>query len=227
MNGSIQRSFLMFWLCSAAVVTGARLFNPIPMSLDLAFQIQAAQNLLAGHGLSVFSRYAPDVAAPSGLVLLTNFPSAYSFFTAAILALGGSEGTAMRSLAAAGTMLGWWGWGMLAYPFFREKMKRTVVWKWAGFLIALSTPLLFTTWWAGTDLFLWEAVPWVLIWVVKGSNEEVPGISRFDLMAGAVCGLASLIRYASLFLAALPCSSSCGSPGCGSSYSVAAGHLLG
>src|SRR5262249_38726459 len=75
MNGSIQRSFLMFWLCSAAVVTGARLFNPIPMSLDLAFQIQAAQNLLAGHGLSVFSRYAPDVAAPSGLVLLTVFPS--------------------------------------------------------------------------------------------------------------------------------------------------------
>ena len=202
MNGSIQRSFLMFWLCSAAVVTGARLFNPIPMSLDLAFQIQAAQNLLAGHGLSVFSRYAPDVAAPSGLVLLTVFPSGYSLFTAAILALGGSEGIAVRSLAVAGTMLGWWGWGMLAYPFFSEKMERTVVWKWAGFLIALSTPLLFTASGAGTDLFLWAAVPWVLIWVVRGSNEEAPGAARFDLMAGAVCGLASLMRYASLFLAA-------------------------
>src|SRR5262249_4179366 len=155
MNGSIQRSFLMFWLCSAAVVTGARLFNPIDMSLDLAFQIQAAQNLLAGHGLSVFSRYAPDVAAPSVFVLLTVFPSGYSLFTAAILALGGSEGIAVRSLAVAGTMLGWWGWGMLAYPFFSEKMERTVVWKWAGFLIALSTPLLFSASGAGTDVFLW------------------------------------------------------------------------
>jgi len=37
---------------------------------------------------------------------------------------------------------------------------------------------------------------------VRGSNEEAPGAARFDLMAGAVCGLASLMRYASLFLAA-------------------------
>ena len=97
-------------------------------------------------------------------------------------------------------MLGWWGWAILAYPFFSDKMNRAGAWKWAGFLIALSTPLLFTTSWGGTDIFLWAAVPWVLTWVLKASTKDVLGGTRFDVMAGAVCGLAILMRYASVFL---------------------------
>src|SRR5262252_9300130 len=122
MKDSIRCRFVMAWLCSALIVAGVRFFHAVPMNLDLALQIQAAQNLFAGKGLSIYSRTAPDLAAPTALVPLTTFPSGYSFYTAAILALRGNEATAIRLLAAASTMLGWWGWAILAYPFFSDKM---------------------------------------------------------------------------------------------------------
>src|SRR5215475_8467587 len=136
------------------------------------------------------------------LSTVTIFPAGYSLYTAAILAAGGSEDTAIRLFAAAATILGWWGWGILAYPFFSSTLHKTAFYKWCGFLIAALTPLLFTITWAGTDIFLWAAVPWVLRWITKGANEDLPRRVRFDLLAGIVCGVAVLLRYASAFLAA-------------------------
>jgi hypothetical protein len=200
MKDAVKHRFLLLWLCSAAFVTGVRFFHAMPMSLDLALQIQAAQNLIAGNGLSIYEHTASDLAAPATLIPLTIFGSGYSFYTASVLALGGSEGIASRLLPAAATLLGWWGWGALAYCFFRQKMNHEVMWKWAGFLIALSTPILFTIGWGGTDIFLWAAVPWVLRWVLEAAKQDAGG-ARFDLMAGVLCGLAILMRYSSAFLA--------------------------
>src|SRR5262245_20015671 len=200
-NDSIGRRFLIVWLCSAGVVTTARFFHAVPMSLDLAFQIEVAHNLLAGKGLSIYDHFSSELTAPGTLGTLTSFPAGYSLYTAAILAAGGSDDTAIRLLASAATMLGWWGWGMASYPFFRRTLYKTAFYKWCGFLIAVLTPLLFTITWAGTDIFLWAAVPWVLRWVTRGTNEDLLGRARFDLLAGTVCGFAILLRYASLFLA--------------------------
>ena len=184
-----------------ALVTVLRFLHAAAPGYDLALQIQAAHNLLAGNGLSLYRHVGPDLAGPATLITLTHFPSGYSLCAAALMALGVSVGMVVKVLGAAATMLGWWGWGKLAYPFFREGLKRSPVWKWAGFAIAISSPLLFTAAWGGTDIFLWAAVPWVLDWVVRASDENVPGGRWLDGLAGAVCGLCMLMRYASLFLA--------------------------
>ena len=198
---STEERFLRTWLGSAAVVTVLRFLHAAAPGYDLGLQIEAAHNLLAGNGLSLYHHVGPDFAGPATLITLTHFPSGYSFSAAALIAMGASVGMVVKMLGAVGTMLGWWGWGKLACRFFGEGLRRGPVWKWAGFTIAISTPLLFTAEWGGTDIFLWASVPWVLDWVVRASNENAIRGRWLDWMAGAVCGLCVLMRYASLFLA--------------------------
>src|SRR5262249_22606483 len=94
---------------------------------------------------------------------------------AALIAMGASVGLVVKVLGAAGTMLGWWGWGKLASPFFREGLQRGPVWQGAGLAIAIISPLLFTASWQGTDIVLWGAVPWVVHWVVSAADAHAPG----------------------------------------------------
>jgi hypothetical protein len=192
--------FLRPWLCAAAVVVVLRFLSTVDLGYDLTWQIQAAQHLLAGKGLSVYWGKGLDLAEPLKLVTLTHFPCGYSVFAAALIAMGASVGVVVKVLGAVGTILGWWGWGKLAYPFFGEGLQRSPVWQWASFAIAMVSPLLFTPPWQGTDVFLWAAVPWVLDWVVRASDEHMPGGGWLDALAGALCGLCVLMRYASLFL---------------------------
>jgi hypothetical protein len=201
MKDSTEGRFLLVWLCSAALVTVLRFLNAAAPGYDLQWQIEAAHNLLAGNGLSIYQHMGSDLAGPATLITLTHFPSGYSFCAAALMAVGVSVGMVVKVLGAVATMLGWWGWGKLARPFFREGLKRGGVWKWAAFAIAVSSPLLFTAEWGGTDIFLWAAVPWVLNWVVRAADENAIRGRWFDGLAGAVCGLCMLMRYASLFLA--------------------------
>ncbi len=200
MKRSTESRFLLLWLCSAVVVVVLRFLHTANLGYDLVLQIRAAQNLLAGKGLSFYGPAGPDLAEPAKLFVLTQFPCGYSFFAAALIAMGVSIGIVVKVLGASGTMLGWWGWGKFAFPFFSEGLKRNPVWRGAGFAIAISSPLLFTPPWSGTDIFLWAAVPWVVDWVVRASDENVPGGWWLDGLAGAVCGLCVLMRYATLFL---------------------------
>jgi hypothetical protein len=177
-----------------------RWLSATELGWDLTVQIQAAQNLLAGRGLSYYGPVGPDLAEPAQLFTLTDFSCGYTVFAAALIALGANVGVMVRVLGTAGTMLGWWGWGKLASPFFRDGLHYNPVWRGAGFAIAIVSPLLFIPPWGGTDIFLWAAVPWVLAWVVRAADEHVPGGKWLDGLAGAVCGLCMLLRYASLFL---------------------------
>ena len=158
-----KNRLISLWLCSAAVVTIARILHAADLGYDLTLQIQAAQNLLEGNGLSIYSLTGEDdLAKPSQLITLTQFPSGYSFCSAALIAMGFNVGAVIKACGAAATILGWWGWGKLAYAFFREAWEHGRVWRWAGSAIAIASPLLFTPPWKGTDIFLWAAVPWVL-----------------------------------------------------------------
>jgi hypothetical protein len=195
-----ERKFLLLWLYSASFVTVLRFFHAAYPEYDLGIQLEAAQNLLAGHGLSNYQPTGPDLA-DSTLVTLTWFPSGYSLCTAALMALGLNVGLAVKVLAAPATMLGWWGWGTYAYPFFSDGLKRNTLWRCIAVAIAVATPLLFSTPWIGTDIFLWATVPWVLLCVLKGADDTVPRHWRFDAIAGFLCGLVLLMRYLSLFLA--------------------------
>src|ERR1700730_11044774 len=191
---------LVLWLCSATLVTVIRFLHAGGPGYDLALQIQATHNLLAGHGLSLYEHMGPDLADRASLVTLTYFPPGYSLIAAALLSAGFGVGMTVKVMGAAATMLGWWGWGRLAHPFLDEGMTNSSVWRWAGIAIATFTPLLFTPSWAGTDIFLWAVVPWVVDFAVRASDENAPGTWRPDWLAGALCGLALLMRYCSPLL---------------------------
>jgi hypothetical protein len=201
MKSSTENRRRLLWLCSAAVVTVLRFFIPADPAYDLTFQLAAAQNLMAGNGLTIYQHSAEDLANPGHLVTVTSFASGYSLLAALLFALGLGVGSAIKVLGATATMLGWWGWGRIADLFFGEGSKGGSAWRWIGFTIAAFTPLLFTPIWGGTDIFLWAIVPWVLACFVSTSNGTLPARSRLDALAGALCGLALLMRYASLFLA--------------------------
>ena len=113
--------FILLWLCSAAVVTLVRAFHAAELGYDLTLQIQAAQNLLEGNGLTIYSLEGEDdLARPNKLVPLTHFPAGYSFFAAALLAMGFSVAAVLKVWGAAGTILGWWGWAKLGVPLFQR-----------------------------------------------------------------------------------------------------------
>jgi hypothetical protein len=183
------------------VVTLARCLNEIDIG-DLATQIGVGQHLLAGKGLSVYSLAGEDdLAKPARLLAMTHFPVGYSLYAAAMIGMGLSLGALTKLYFAIGTMLGWWGWAELAYFFCRHGLQRNRLWRWAGCAIALCTPLLFTPPWLGPDVCLWAAIPWVLMWVVRASDENASRARWFDWLAGLLCGLAILMRHAAIFLA--------------------------
>jgi hypothetical protein len=191
----------LVWVCSAAFVTVVRALHVADLGYDLTLQIQAAQNLLHGQGLSVYPpEFASDLARPSQLVTLTYFPAGYSFVVAALMAAGLSIPVIFKLIAGAGTMLGWWGWAKVGLPFFEPGLKRTGIWPWTALAIALITPLLFTPSWRGTDILLWASVPWVLLWLTRPGGSDTERNGWYDFAVGATCGLAVLFRYQGLFL---------------------------
>jgi hypothetical protein len=197
-----QTSFVRFWLIPASFVVVFRFFNGADIGYDLTVQLQAAQNLVAGHGLSIYSLGGePNLAAPNRLVPLTYFPAGYSLFAVLPTALGCTAAITVKLLAAAGTLLGWWGWSRLAYLFMRDGVERAARWRYVAVVIAIATPLLFTPPWTSTDIFLWVAIPWVLQFVVRAADPNEQHRAWFDLIAGALAGFAVLMRYQSLLLA--------------------------
>jgi hypothetical protein len=189
------------WLGSAAIVTVVRFFQAADPGYDLGLQLQAAHNLLAGRGLATFAEPGPNLSHPNVLVPLTYFPAGYSLAAAALASVGLGVGTTLKVLGAVATMLGWWGWARLAQSFMGEVIARPL-WKWAAIAIAVSTPLLFTQPWGGTDIFLWAVVPWVIECTVTAANEKARAAWKFDWLAGMLCAFAFLMRYASVFLVA-------------------------
>jgi hypothetical protein len=195
-----KNRLLRVWLCSAAVVTLARFFNAADLG-ELPIQIQAAQHLLAGKGLSVYSSPGEDdLSQPAELVRLAHFPAGFSLYAAGLMAMGVSLAALVKLYFAVTTLLGWWGWGNLAYYFFADGLRRNRGWTWAACVIAACTPLLSTLLWKGTDTFLWAAIPWVLLWITQASKQTIRGGRWFDWLAGLLCGLSFVMRYAGLFL---------------------------
>jgi hypothetical protein len=195
------RTFVHVWLWSAALVTVIRFLHAAQAGHDIGLQIQAAENLLRGNGLSTYQHTGANLTAAPSLVTLTHFPAGYSLCAATLMALGLSVGTMLKVMGAVPTMLGWLGWARLACPFLLTGMTGTKGWRWAGVAVAGLTPVFFTPSWSGTDVILWAVLPWVLLCLVRAADDEQSRAGWRDALAGALCGLALLMRYASLFLA--------------------------
>ena len=199
---SLERQFLIPWLCSAAVVTFIRLLHATDIGYDVTLQIQAGQHLLQGKGLSVYWPTADDLAKPLTLEVLTQFSAGYSLFTAALAVFGIGEGVLVKVAAAPVTLLGWLGWARLAFTFMSDGFRQGGIWRLAGIWIAIVSPVLFTSRWGGTDIFLWSAIPWILQLIIRPSQAHEHSGVRYDLFAGLLIGLCVLMRYASVFVAA-------------------------
>jgi hypothetical protein len=189
------------WVASAAVVAAARFLHAATPGHDLSFQLEAAQNLLAGSGLTYFHQVSSNLAEPGQLATLTHFPAGYSLFAAALMGVGLDVGMTMKVLGAAATMTGWWGWGRLAAAYVRTGSTLTPMSRFAAAAIAIGTPVFFTPAWAGTDQFLWAITPWVVLLLTNRGALQHPALA-VDWFIGLLCGLALLFRYASVFLAA-------------------------
>jgi hypothetical protein len=197
-----ERNFLLPWLCSAAAVTVIRLLHAADLGYDLTLQIQAGLNVLAGNGLTIYWPMSDGLADPLTLITLTQYPAGYSLVAAAFMGLGASPGAVVKVLGATATMAGWWGWARLAFPYMAHGAQGARFGAWAAYGIAIVSPLLFTSSWGGTDIFLWAGVPWVVHYLTRASEARAQAPLRTDVVAGALIGLLVLTRYASLFLAA-------------------------
>jgi hypothetical protein len=197
-----QRRFLICLLCSAWLVTFVRCLHVSDAGYDPTVQIQAGQNLLTGRGLSVYldNREGDDLAQPLVARRLAHFPCGYSLYAAALIALGASVSTVLKLYGAAFSLLGWWGWGRLALAYLGQGLEHSVLARIGGCAFAVIGPLLLTPPWSGTDIFLWAALPWVVLWLTQSCESSLRSGLGFCALAGAVCGLCVLMRYASLFL---------------------------
>src|SRR5437764_1823440 len=94
-----RTAFLRIWLFAAILVTAIRLFCATRMGYDQSIQIQAAQNLLAGRGLSIYELNGEaDLSFPDRLATLTYFPAGYSLMIAAFLTIGVAPVIAIKIL---------------------------------------------------------------------------------------------------------------------------------
>jgi hypothetical protein len=174
------------------------------LGYDLTLQIQAANHLLAGKGLSTYTDHIDrqDLGRPAIAARLTWFPCGYSLYAAALIALGGSLSLVIKFFGVVCTVFGWWGWGRLALSYIDHRLGRNAFEQGLGFGLAIILPVLFTPLWNGTDIFLWASVPWVVEWLTKGSGYSGWDGLRLYGLAGTLCGLCMLMRYASMFLVA-------------------------
>ena len=184
------------------MVTFIRLLHATDIGYDTTLQIQAGQHLLEGKSLSVYWPTADDLAKPLTLEVLTQFAAGYSLYTAALAAFGIDEGVLVKVAGAPATLLGWLGWARLAFTYMSSGIRQGGIWRFAGTWIAIVSPVLFTSRWGGTDIFLWAAIPWILELIMRPSQAREHSVIRYDLFAGLLIGLCVLMRYASLFVAA-------------------------
>ena len=197
-----KKRLLLVWISSGAMVTVARVSNAVDLG-ELPIQIQAAQHLVAGQGLTVYSAAGElDLAAPAKLLVLAHYPAGFSVYAAVALACGLGLGTLVRIFFGLTTLFGWWGWGNLAHYFFEDGLlRRRGAWHWAAAVVAFCTPLQYTLLWKGTDVLLWAAIPWVVCWITPPAESSPSRGRSRDACAGSLCGFTFVMRYAAVFLA--------------------------
>lgn len=193
------RGFVAIWVMSAAVLSFLRFLNTAELSYDATIQIEAAQHLLMGKGLSTYALAASDLAQPLPLSRMTSWPCGYSLVIAGLIAAGCNLAIAVKLIGLAATVLGWWGWGRLAYAYMGPSFASSRGWFWSACSVAAFTPMQLTFVWGGTDILLWAIVPWALIFVHHGSDAEARW--WIDAATGCLCGTAVLMRYAGIGLA--------------------------
>lgn len=187
-----------------ALLPGRAQLAPLVES-DYAYQLIAADRLVAGEGLSSLQPVAPGQPWEwdYDFGFLTQWPAGYSLLVGAVrAAIGGTTIAACRAIAlaaCAAALVGWFLWGRRVVPGGVTGCLAAAVAAGGAVSVAnLTNP--------STDLLLVVALPWVLLAAVRVSKTEPrpdPRISIFwwlytGLAAGGLCW----IRYAAAFVPA-------------------------
>ena len=185
-------------LASATLVTIARIAAPFEVGKDQAAQLEAAQRLIDGLGLTTTSNaipVSPDLSVEPIAPHLTWWPPGLSLIVAGAMLTGAPLWLALRAIYSVATLAGWLGWGIAASLFFGSGWLRNPS-RFACFFCALL-PVFMTPNWRGTDILLWAGIPFIVLLLMKSANRR-----GFALVfaAGLLFGLLCAVRYTSLFI---------------------------
>ncbi len=195
---------VVFWtvLVSALVIIGARALAPFEVGKDQATQLEAAQRLAHGQGLTTTSDVEAasyDIMVNSNPQYLTWWPPGFSLIIAACLKLGLSLFVSLKIIYSVVSLVGWIGWALLVSQFialpFRIGEREYPI----HLVIAVLLPVFFTPRWDGTDIFLWAAIPFIFLGLFRhgGARNPISSVVTSGILFGAVYA----VRFASLFLA--------------------------
>jgi hypothetical protein len=195
-----------FWLIliSAVFVVLARIIGPFEVYWDQAIQLEAAQRLVRGLGLTstYFSYasppYSPNINQPPRPPYLTWFPPGFSLVVASLLSFKLSLAGSLKILYGVITVIGWLGWAIIGCHLLSKPIRLGTKSFSVQFWIATILPIFYTPPWWGTDIFLWSGIPYIIIFLYNSVSSNP---SRgFLSLSGVILGLLYSFRYSSLFL---------------------------
>lgn len=187
-------------LMSAFLLTAARIIAPFEVKNDQGTQLEVAQRLVQGQGLTTNNRIPSDsydIATIPPPIYLTDWPPGFSVLVAAFLYLGLPLLAALKIIYAVVTLIGWIAWGGIASHFLARPVF-SKGFSWIHLIVVALLPILFTPWWGGTDIFLWAGIPLTFMGVF-GFGRNQPSLLSIAL-AGLLFGLLCAMRYSSFFL---------------------------
>jgi hypothetical protein len=192
---------LGIFLLSALLITVARVLAPFEVGTDQSVQLEAAQRLTEGLGLTTTndaSHRGDDLSEAPAPGYLVQWPPGFSLVVAGFLLAGVPLLAALKIIYGTMTLLGWLGWALVASRLAREPIRVGTRAFNLHYLLAALLPILTTPSWKGTDIFLWGGVPFFVLLVLRSSQSRryfVPLIA-----AGLLFGFLCAMRYASAFL---------------------------
>lgn len=187
-------------IISALLITIGRIASPFEVGKDQSSQLEAAQRLVDGKGLTTTNDVSPvsfDITQNPQPKPLTWWPPGFSLLMAGLLFTGLPLLVALKSVFAVMTIVGWLGWAILASHFLSQPLTffgRSIP---LHYLIAALLPIFCTPWWGGTDIFLWAGIPFFFFILIKTGAEHA---ARWAILAGLLFGMLYSFRYASVFL---------------------------
>lgn len=196
-----DRLVLSVVVVSAVLLTTARTIAPFEVKSDQATQLEVAQRLVQGLGITTTNAvpYASnDVLLEPPAQYLTDWPPGLSLLVAGLLYIGMPLLFTLKIVYAATTITGWVGWAMIASHVIARPSAYGKASSFIHLTICALIPILFTPWWGGTDLFLWAGIPFVFMCClgIRGKQPSLLSIGFAGLLFGSLFAM----RYTSLFV---------------------------
>jgi hypothetical protein len=188
-------------LISALLVVAARALAPFEVGKDQSSQLEAAQRLVEGRGVTTTNDLQPgslDITEAPNPKYLTWWPPGFTLMVAGFLLIGFPLLFSLKVIYVSATLAGWLGWALLASPLLAKPLRHKAHQYPVQLVIALLIPIFFTPRWGGTDIFLWMGAPFMILSLRQTVNKR-SGIA-WAALAGLCLGSLYAIRYASLFL---------------------------